>query len=189
MVSFADLRRAEPGRFEKAAENWSDHAVRLGRQAEDLVGRIAELDGWQGAAEAARGHFGRLHDQFAEAAETLTRIPPILRELTDRTETARERLLDAVRRAGEAGISVHDDGSLSGPSRGPGHQGTRWDEFFADAERIRDEARETIAADVVWRSCVLETRAPTAYSVKVLTYAAMFLVDMAANCGFRGKFG
>lgn len=84
MVSFRELREADPDVFDDMAAEWARLAGQLTATAGDLKTAAGGLDGWQGeAADAARAHIDDVRSGYDTAAEYLEKVPPALRDLSD----------------------------------------------------------------------------------------------------------
>ncbi|EHR61449.1 alpha/beta hydrolase [Saccharomonospora cyanea] len=96
MVSFRDLRDADPSAFDDLAEAWSRLAEELTATSSDVKTTVGGLDGWHGqAADTARTHFEDVRSSYDTAAEYIERIPRALRNLSD-VVTGAQRTVDDV---------------------------------------------------------------------------------------------
>ncbi len=80
MVTFADLRQAQPDTYRRAALAWTSLAEVIGTQGGAVTSRGGELaTAWTGAAaDAAGGHLTLLAEEFGAGAERAGQIPAVL---------------------------------------------------------------------------------------------------------------
>lgn len=91
MVSFQNLRDADPGAYDDIADRWSRLGTQLEATGDDVKSTAGRLDGWSGeAADAAREHFADIRSEYDTAAEYIGTIPSVLRELSDAITAAQE---------------------------------------------------------------------------------------------------
>ncbi|WP_298176038.1 alpha/beta hydrolase [Saccharomonospora sp.] len=138
MVSFRDLRDADPGAFDDMADEWARLASQLTATAGDIKTTVGGLDGWQGeAADAARAHFDDVRSGYDTAAEYIEKIPPALRNLADAITEA-QQTVDGVADSVSYPLSLNTEtGEVHVAHGGPGD--TRTDE---EKQRDRDKAQE-----------------------------------------------
>jgi pimeloyl-ACP methyl ester carboxylesterase/uncharacterized protein YukE len=145
MVSFSNLRDADPGAFDDIADQWARLAGQLTATASDIKTRLGKLDGWRGdAAEAARAHFEDVRSEYSTTAEYIEKIPPALRDLSDAITEA-QGTVDGVMSTVDSTylLSVNrDTGEVRAGAGGPGDMRTD-DEKEADRQTAR-ELTETI---------------------------------------------
>lgn len=145
MVSFSNLRDADPAAFDDIADKWSRLAGQLTATASDIKTTLGKLDGWRGeAAEAARAHFEDVRAEYSTAAEYIEKIPPALRDLSDAI-TAAQGTVDGVMSTVDSTylLSVNrDTGEVRAGAGGPGDMRTD-EEKEADRQTAR-ELTETI---------------------------------------------
>ncbi|MGH4020427.1 MAG: alpha/beta hydrolase [Pseudonocardiaceae bacterium] len=97
MVTFAELRDAQPPLFVRSAENWQQHVTNVRDRGAELESKIRALAPWRGdAAQAARTHMDRLHRQLTDTAERVARIPSVLRVQGEQVDAAQRRLHQAL---------------------------------------------------------------------------------------------
>ncbi|HEY0640881.1 MAG TPA: alpha/beta hydrolase [Pseudonocardiaceae bacterium] len=80
MVTFAELRQAQPETYRQASRAWATLVEVIGTQGDTVTSRGSELGTvWAGpAATAATGHFTRLGEEFGQGAQIAGRIPAVL---------------------------------------------------------------------------------------------------------------
>jgi len=80
VVTFADLRQAQPEAYRTAARAWTSLSEVIGTQGGAVTSRGGELTAaWTGAAaDVAGGHFTVLADEFGAGTERAGRIPAVL---------------------------------------------------------------------------------------------------------------
>ncbi|MDV6011831.1 alpha/beta hydrolase [Haloechinothrix sp. LS1_15] len=150
MVSFQDLRDADPSAYDDIADQWARLASELDGTALDIKQATGGLDGWSGdAAEMAREHIDGVRAGYDTAAEYIDRIPRVLRTLSDAITDAQRRVNDAIATA-EAHRIVHVDRETGEVSTPPGHApgDFRSDEQVAADRALAEELDEAIAAAV-----------------------------------------
>ncbi|MBA0125147.1 alpha/beta hydrolase [Haloechinothrix sp. YIM 98757] len=150
MVSFSDLRDADPSAYDDIADQWARLAGELDATARDIKRAAGGLDGWSGeAADMAREHIADVRSGYDTAAEYIDRIPGVLRTLSDAISDAQERVNRAVDTA-EARDMVHVDrvtGAVSTPPGvAPGDM--RTDEQLAADRELVTELNDAITAAV-----------------------------------------
>jgi uncharacterized protein YukE/pimeloyl-ACP methyl ester carboxylesterase len=154
VVSFRELRDAEPSAFDDAADQWARLSEELTATSGDIGRAVANLDGWHGdAADAARAHFADVRSAYDTAAEYLERIPPALRALSDAVTSAQDTVegvvatVDASRVLSldtETGVVTADGG---------------WFDFRSDEEKRRDRQVAEELTDTVRSALTAVTEA------------------------------
>ncbi|CAM3011823.1 alpha/beta fold hydrolase [Saccharomonospora xinjiangensis] len=97
MVSFRDLRDADPGALDDLADAWARVAEELTATASDIKTAVGGLDGWHGqAADTARTHFEEVRTSYDTAAEYIEKVPPALRALSDVITGAQSTVDDVI---------------------------------------------------------------------------------------------
>ncbi|TLW94587.1 alpha/beta hydrolase [Saccharomonospora piscinae] len=140
MVSFADLRAADPGAYDDMADHWARLASNLSATGGDIKTAVDGLADWGGeAAEAARAHFADVRSGYDTAAEYLEKVPPALRALADAITEAQD-VIDGVANTVDSHRNLALDGG-SGEVReiggGPGDHRSE-DERRRDRETAQD---------------------------------------------------
>ncbi|MGH3516580.1 MAG: alpha/beta hydrolase [Haloechinothrix sp.] len=145
MVSFSELRDADPGVFDDMASKWSRLASELDSTSGDIKRTLGGLDGWNGdAANAAREHFGDVRAGYDTAAECIEKIPPVLRDLSDAISDAQEKVNGAMETVDSTYILRVDQatGQVRAGFGGPG-------DSRSDEERANDEALARELSEVI----------------------------------------
>ncbi|SFA84442.1 Alpha/beta hydrolase [Amycolatopsis marina] len=145
MVSFRNLRDADPGAYDGIADRWSRLAGELTATASDIKTTLGKLDGWTGdAGEAARAHFEDVGAEYGTAAEYIEKIPPALRDLSDAITEAQTTVNGVMETVDSTYIlSVNPEtGEVRAGAGGPGDM--RTDEEKAAARQTASELTETI---------------------------------------------
>lgn len=150
MVSFRELRDANPGSYDDIASQWATLATELDGLAGDVKQAAGGLDDWSGeASEAAREHLADVRNGYATAAEYIEGIPAVLRALSDEISTAQKQINDAIATA-EAHNKVWVDpetGEAGTPPGGaPGDM--RNDDQIAADKALVEELNATISGAV-----------------------------------------
>lgn len=149
MVTFAQLRDAEPHRLTDAAEVWERHGKAAGRRAEEVRTEVLDLvRGWSGpAARTAAAKLTELAEELSEAHTAMRRVSDILAQAGTAIAGARADLASAVEYARGKGLTVEEDGSVSWLDWNP----LEWGEDRAAAEHaarlIEDALRRATEAD------------------------------------------
>ncbi|GAA1250961.1 hypothetical protein GCM10009676_42160 [Prauserella halophila] len=139
MVSFAQLRSAEPASFDNLASKWSRLAGELSSTDSDLASAARSLANWSGeAADTARSHIGDVRGGYSTAAEYIEKIPPALRTLSDAVSEAQKTVNNVVETVESSGrLQVQTDGTVRAIPGGPGD--TRTDEEKQAASDLAEE--------------------------------------------------
>ncbi|EHK86560.1 alpha/beta hydrolase [Saccharomonospora azurea SZMC 14600] len=133
MVSFRELRDADPSAFDDAADQWARLSEELTATAGDIKTAVSDLDGWHGdAADAARTHFDDVRSAYDTASEYLERIPPALRALSDVVTGGQETIEGVVATVDASRVLSLD--SETGVVTADGG----WFDFRGDEEKKRD---------------------------------------------------
>ncbi len=149
MVTFTELRDAEPQKLTDAAAVWEQRAKVTGRRAEEMQTEvIASLKGWRGpASQAALKRLNKQVAELTEARKGMLGVSDILDQAGKTLAQAQADLHDAISYARGKGLTVEDDGSVSWLDWNP----TEWakDEDNADhaAGLIDDALRKANEAD------------------------------------------
>ncbi|WP_277068916.1 alpha/beta hydrolase [Saccharomonospora viridis] len=143
MVSFRELREADPDVFDDMAAEWARLAGQLTATAGDLKTAAGGLDGWQGeAADAARAHIDDVRSGYDTAAEYLEKVPPALRDLSDAIIEA-QQTVDGVVESVSYPLSLNaETGEVRASNGGPG-------DLRTDEEKERDRQRAQELTDTV----------------------------------------
>lgn len=89
MVSFQQVREADPSIYADLADRWERLASELEHTGEDIKRTVSTIDGWHGAgADAAFAHFHDVRSGYEDAAEHVERIPRVLRTLSNEITAA-----------------------------------------------------------------------------------------------------
>ncbi len=155
MLNYEDLDTCDTSVFRKDAAKWQGLAGALANHGNDLQIAVTGLDSWIGdAADAAKAEFGTHRQQFANMAETVGKIPPVLTGLAGRIDQLREQLEKIVAAAQSIGCQVHPDGTVTyDPTIGqhapiaPGQQDMGPDAAIACQDDIADLLNQARAAD------------------------------------------
>ncbi|MBB3049623.1 pimeloyl-ACP methyl ester carboxylesterase/uncharacterized protein YukE [Prauserella isguenensis] len=139
MVSYEQLRAAEPDAFDNLANKWSRLAGELSSTDSDLGSAARSLEGWSGeAADTARSHVTDVRGGYATAAEYMEKIPPALRTLSDAVSDAQKTVNGVVETVESSGhLRVQTDGTVRAIPGGPGDM--RSDDEKQAASDLADE--------------------------------------------------
>ncbi|GAA1212671.1 alpha/beta hydrolase [Prauserella alba] len=139
MVSFEQLRSADPGSFDNLANKWSRLAGELSSTDSDLAAAARPLEGWSGdAGDTARSHIGDVRDGYSTAAEYIERIPPALRTLSDAVSEAQKTVSSVAETVDSNGhLRLQQDGTVRAIPGGPGDM--RSDDEKQAASDLADE--------------------------------------------------
>lgn len=115
MVSFADLRDADPRRWEPIADTWDRLADTVADHAQQVRAQTGALaDAWQGdAADAAGSAVGDLATRLDGHESSMRDIASTVRNASGDFAGAHADLASAIDTAGQWGIDVGEDGSVS----------------------------------------------------------------------------
>jgi uncharacterized protein YukE len=115
MVTFAQLRDAQPGLLTAAAEVWEQRARATGRRAEEIQAEVLEpVQRWSGpAAVAAVRALTRLVGELTETRTVMQQVSDLLDRAGTEITRAQADLRSAVEYAHRKGLTVEDDGSVS----------------------------------------------------------------------------
>lgn len=155
MLNYEDLDTCDTSVFRKDAARWQGLAGALANHGNDLQSAVTGLDSWIGdAADAAKAEFGGQRQQFANMAETVGKIPPVLTNLAGRIDQLREQLEKIVIAAQSIGCQVHPDGTVTyDPTIGqhapiaPGQQDMGPDAAIVCQDDIADVLNQARAVD------------------------------------------
>jgi hypothetical protein len=113
VVSFPELRDAEPGVFTRGAVKWQTLADRMRDRSGDLAEHIAALDEWAGpGSEAAKRDLADQREHLADSATQLAKIPPVLRDVGQTLTDLRNKLRDAMATAQDNALLIQPDGTV-----------------------------------------------------------------------------
>jgi Transglycosylase SLT domain len=120
VVTFRQLRDADPGMFHQSAsawKEWADSALEHAGYLDDRVGRHIAEPHWTGLTSAlARGTVKDTHVDLGASAGRLRTVESVLIQAGQDFEEAQHDLLGAVAEAKRAGFDVSDDGAVSIPA-------------------------------------------------------------------------
>jgi pimeloyl-ACP methyl ester carboxylesterase len=145
VVSFSDLRDADPGAYDDIADKWARLASQLSTTAGDIRTTSSALDGWRGdAADAARAHFEDVRSGYQISAEYIEKIPPALRDLSDTVTRAQTTVYGVIEAVDASHVLFLDPetGSVRAGAGGPGDM--RGDEEKERDRQVADELSETV---------------------------------------------
>jgi hypothetical protein len=119
VVTFRQLRDADPAMFHQSAsawKEWADSALEHAGYLDDRVGRHIAEPHWTGLTSAlARGTVKDTHVELGASAGRLRTVETVLIQAGQDFEEAQHDLLGAVAEAKRSGFAVSDDGAVSVP--------------------------------------------------------------------------
>jgi len=119
VVTFSQLRDANPAMYHQSAEawkQWADSTLEHAGYLDDRVGRHITEHHWGGLTSAlARGRVNDAHSTISASAGQLRTVETVLIQAGQDFEQAQHDLLEAVGEAEKAGFTVGDDGTVSIP--------------------------------------------------------------------------
>lgn len=128
MVSYPDLRDAEPDVFTDDAAQWQHLAGELNARCGDIDKQLSTLSEWQGdTATAAVQTLTTQRTMLADAATTTGKIPPVLTVLAATVTSDQSKLRDAMATAADNSLQIYDDGTVVSqdtPIQNPGQPAT-----------------------------------------------------------------
>lgn len=114
MVTFAQLRDADPALFATAAAAWTALAAATESRADDLIRDTRPLEGWEGGAGAAARRFlDRFRRDVEDDQVPLRRIAILLDAHHEQVLKARGMLHSALERARALPATVGEDGTIT----------------------------------------------------------------------------
>jgi uncharacterized protein YukE len=115
VVTFAELRQAEPQAYRTAARAWTAITEVIGTQGGAVRARGGELtSAWTGAAaDAAGGHFARLSQEFTADAQLSGRIPAVLETHAAEVAAARATVDLVVAVVSPTPVRIAESGQVS----------------------------------------------------------------------------
>jgi Transglycosylase SLT domain len=120
MVTYRQLRDANPAMFHQSAaawKEWADSALEHAGYLDERVGRHIAEPHWGGlASELARGKVTGAHAGLSASAAKLRTVETVLVRAGQDFEEDQHDLLGAVSEAKAAGFNVSDEGALSVPA-------------------------------------------------------------------------
>ncbi|MBP2330767.1 hypothetical protein JOF56_011152 [Kibdelosporangium banguiense] len=122
MLSFPELRDAEPAVFSRAAGKWQRFAQLIGERGDELAKQIKSLEKWTGkGSEAAKGDLNEQRKRLADAAEQMGRIPPVLTQVGTILTADQARLREAIATANDNSLVIQPDGTVVATDRTVGN--------------------------------------------------------------------
>lgn len=142
MVTFVQLRDAQPSLLAEAAGVWEGWAKATDRRAEELQAEVlAGLSRWSGsAAEAAIRRLDQLVGELTEARTIMRQVSDILDQAGTEITRAQADLRGAVEYAHHRGLTVEADGSVSWLDWNP----LEWAQDRAAAEHAGDVIEDAL---------------------------------------------
>jgi hypothetical protein len=120
MVTYRQLKDANPAMFHQSAaawKDWADSALEHAGYLNDRVGRHITEPHWGGLTSAlARGKVADAHVGLSASATQLRTVETVLIQAGQDLEEAQHDLLGAVGEAQQAGFNVSGDGAVSVPA-------------------------------------------------------------------------
>jgi hypothetical protein len=120
MVTYRQLRDANPAMFHQSAgawKEWADSALEHAGYLNDRVGQHIAEPHWGGLTSAlARGKVTGTHADLSASAGKLRTVETVLAQAGQDFEDAQHDLLGAVSEAKKAGFNISDDGAVSVPA-------------------------------------------------------------------------
>jgi hypothetical protein len=120
MVTYRQLKDANPAMFHESAaawKDWADSALEHAGYLNDQVGRHITEPHWSGLTSAlARGKVADAHVDLSASAEQLRTVETVLIQAGQDFEEAQHDLLGAVAEAEQAGFNVSGEGAVSVPA-------------------------------------------------------------------------
>jgi hypothetical protein len=120
MVTYRQLRDANPAMFHQSAgawKEWADSALEHAGYLDERVGQHIAEPHWGGLASAlARGKVTGKHADLSASAARLRTVETVLVQAGQDFEDAQHDLLGAVSEAKGAGFDVSDEGAVSVPA-------------------------------------------------------------------------
>ncbi|MGY0231262.1 alpha/beta hydrolase [Longispora urticae] len=114
MVTFAQLRDADPALYSTAAAAWTGLAAAMETQADDLIRDTRPLQGWEGTAGvAARAHLDRIRVDVEDNQVPLRQVATLLDAHHEQVLKAKGMLHSALTRALALPATVADDGTIT----------------------------------------------------------------------------
>jgi hypothetical protein len=118
MVSFADLRDAEPKVFTTQATRWAQLATQVDDRGKDLNIQLTALADWEGkTADAASGAIGGYRKQLMDISDHIGKIPGVLNRAATDIGKAKQDLQAALADAARSHLTVDGNGAVSIPPR------------------------------------------------------------------------
>jgi hypothetical protein len=113
MLTFPELRDAEPAVFSRAAAKWQRFSQLVGERGAELGKHVKALDHWSGkGSEAAKGDLTDQRDRLTAAAERIARIPPVLAQVGGILAADQAQLREAIATANSHSLVIQTDGSV-----------------------------------------------------------------------------
>lgn len=120
MLTFPELRDAEPAVFTRAATKWQTLAQQVADRGNDLAKHITALDDWTGpASEAAKQDLGDQRKRLADAAQRLSEFPPILTRVGGSLTSLQSQLQSAMATAQNNSLLIEPDGRVVTADQAP----------------------------------------------------------------------
>jgi hypothetical protein len=113
VLTFPELRDAEPDVFSRAATKWQRFSQLVGERGEELGRHIKALDHWRGkGSEAAKGDLTDQRKRLTAAAEQIARIPPVLTQIGGILAADQAKLEEAIATANSNSLVIQADGTV-----------------------------------------------------------------------------
>jgi hypothetical protein len=121
MLTFPELRDAEPDVFSRAATKWQRFSQLVGERGSELGKHVKALDQWTGkGSEAAKGDLNDQHKRLTAAAEQIARIPPVLTQIGSILAADQAKLQEAIATANSHSLVIRTDGTVVATDHNPG---------------------------------------------------------------------
>lgn len=118
MVSFHQLKNADPDRFATAADDWMKIAKEADAAAEDIYDRGGKAlkENWaDSVADLVEGHVRKLGQDYQAAGMTIRGVVTTLDGFADALRLAKSNLEDAIHFATSKGLEVDSNGKVTVP--------------------------------------------------------------------------
>ncbi|MFI9724599.1 alpha/beta hydrolase [Streptomyces sp. NPDC052396] len=118
-MRISDITEAKPLLLVDAGNAWDDLSGKFGGHAQDCGKylQVQVFEKWQGGvgAESAADYLGRVRDDLNVARQEIESVGTVLRAAGEAIAALQGRMKNLIAEAKEAGFTVHDDGSVTGP--------------------------------------------------------------------------
>jgi hypothetical protein len=113
VLTFPELRDAEPDVFSRAATKWQRFSQLVGERRDELGKQIEALDHWTGkGSEAAKGDLTDQRKRLTAAVEQIARIPSVLTQIGSVLAADQARLNEAIATANSNSLVIQTDGTV-----------------------------------------------------------------------------